>query len=239
MASYVVPKKGVEFIFYVGLVSQADTKLFQVNPTIASGDFKVSIDGGALANPATLPAVTPGSSRLVKVVLSTSEMNGDNIMLVGSDAAGAEWCDIIVNIQTAARQIDDLAFPTTSGRSLDVTATGAAGVDWANVENPTTTLDLSGTSIGVATALGTQAKADVNAEVVDVVSTDVIAEAAGVPSATGTISGMLARLYAALRSGVTVTASKKQFKNAAGTVQWEKDVTSTVSQYDETAGNAP
>ena len=35
--------------------------------------------------------------------------------------------------------------PTTAGRTLDVTATGAAGIDWANVENPTTTLDLSGT----------------------------------------------------------------------------------------------
>ena len=28
--------------------------------------------------------------------------------------------------------------PTTAGRTLDVTATGGAGIDWANVENPTT-----------------------------------------------------------------------------------------------------
>lgn len=37
--------------------------------------------------------------------------------------------------------------PTTAGRTLDVTATGAAGIDWANVENPTTTLALTGTTI--------------------------------------------------------------------------------------------
>ena len=41
--------------------------------------------------------------------------------------------------------------PTVSGRTLDVTATGAAGIDWANVENPTTTLVLSGTTIGTCT----------------------------------------------------------------------------------------
>jgi hypothetical protein len=96
----------------------------QVNPTIASGDFKVSIDGGALANLGTLPAVTPASSSMVKITLSTSEMAGANATVVCLDAAGAEWCDLTINIQTATRQIDDLAYPTTSGRSLDVTATG-------------------------------------------------------------------------------------------------------------------
>jgi hypothetical protein len=37
--------------------------------------------------------------------------------------------------------------PTTSGRTLDVSSTGEAGVDWANVGSPTTTVDLSGTTI--------------------------------------------------------------------------------------------
>lgn len=37
--------------------------------------------------------------------------------------------------------------PTVIGNTLDVTSTGAAGIDWANVENPTTALDLSGTDI--------------------------------------------------------------------------------------------
>ncbi|HND56060.1 MAG TPA: hypothetical protein PLV92_26775, partial [Pirellulaceae bacterium] len=37
--------------------------------------------------------------------------------------------------------------PTTAGRTLDVSSTGEAGVDWANVGSPTTTLALTGTSI--------------------------------------------------------------------------------------------
>ncbi len=89
MPTYVPPRRGAQYIFYASLVSQADTKLFQANPTIASGDFKVSIDGGALANLATLPSVLPASSKLVLFTLSAAEMTGDNIMIVASDAAGA------------------------------------------------------------------------------------------------------------------------------------------------------
>ena len=37
--------------------------------------------------------------------------------------------------------------PTTAGRTLDVTATGGAGIDWGNVENPTTAVNLSATNI--------------------------------------------------------------------------------------------
>ena len=146
MADYAIPKNGVAYIFYGCLVSQADTKLFKSAPTLAAGDFKVSTDGGAFANLATLPTNTPGTFS-VKFSLSASEMTGDNILVVASDAAGAEWCDQAWNIQTSARGVADLAFPTTSGRSLDVTATGAAGIDWGNVENATTAVNLSATNI--------------------------------------------------------------------------------------------
>src|SRR5881397_2851691 len=108
MPSYVTPKKNTQFIVYCSLVSQADTKLFQSNPTLAAGDVKVSTDGGAFANLGTLPTVTPASGRGVKVTLSAGEMNGDNILVVFSDAAGAEWCDLSISIQTSANQIDDL-----------------------------------------------------------------------------------------------------------------------------------
>lgn len=39
--------------------------------------------------------------------------------------------------------------PTTAGRTLDVSAGGEAGIDWANVGSPTTTVDLSGTTIAI------------------------------------------------------------------------------------------
>lgn len=40
--------------------------------------------------------------------------------------------------------------PTTAGRTLDVSAGGEAGIDWANVGSPTTTLNLSGTTISAS-----------------------------------------------------------------------------------------
>lgn len=45
--------------------------------------------------------------------------------------------------------------PTTSGRTLDVSSGGEAGIDWANVGSPTTTLNLSGTTIKTATDVET------------------------------------------------------------------------------------
>lgn len=124
MPTFVPPKKNTAYTFYLGLVSQADTKIMQANPTLAAGDFKVATDDAAPANLGTLPVVDADFTKRVKVVLSAAEMNGDNVTVIGSDAAGAEWCDVEINIQTAARQVDDLAFPATSGRSMVVDAAG-------------------------------------------------------------------------------------------------------------------
>lgn len=45
--------------------------------------------------------------------------------------------------------------PTTAGRTLDVSTTGEAGIDWANVGSPTTTVGLSGTTVKTATDVET------------------------------------------------------------------------------------
>ena len=124
MATYQPAKRATAWVGYISLVSQADTKLMKSNPTIAAGDFKVSKDGGALANLTTLPSVTPASSVMVKIDLSATEMTADNVTVVCSDAAGAEWCDLVFNLQPSARQIDDLAYPATAGRSMVVDAAG-------------------------------------------------------------------------------------------------------------------
>ncbi len=143
MPSYVLPKRAIEYIFYAALVDSANRPDFKDTPTIAAGDFQVSTDGSALTNLDTIPAVTPASSVMVKFTLSIAEMTGDNVTVVCIDAAGAEWDDLVINIQTAARQIDDLAYPTVSGRSLDVTAGGNAGVDFDNVEGTLGQAELS------------------------------------------------------------------------------------------------
>lgn len=128
MPTYNTPKRSTAYKFYVGLVDQSNTKLLKANPTIASGDFQISKDGGAFANLATLPSANPASGRAVMIDLSSTEMTADNIVVQCVDAAGAEWCDLFINLQTTARQIDDLAYPATTGRSLLVSATGGVSL---------------------------------------------------------------------------------------------------------------
>ena len=100
-APYNPPIKNEDFVIRIALRSASDPKSFQSNPTIAAGDFKVDVDGGGLANLNTIPAVNPASTVLVKVTLSSSEMNGDVITLVGIDqTATKEWCDFVFSIPT-------------------------------------------------------------------------------------------------------------------------------------------
>jgi hypothetical protein len=112
MSSQVTPKKNAAYSFYCALTSQANTNTFQSSATLTTGDVKVSVDGAALNNITTLPVVTPAASKAILVSLTSTEMNGDNIQVIFSDAAGAEWADALFNIQTTARQIDDLAYPS-------------------------------------------------------------------------------------------------------------------------------
>jgi hypothetical protein len=124
MAQYAPPLYGVPYVFSVSLVSQANTKVFQSDPTLASGDAKISKDNGALANLSTLPAVTPASSKLVKVTVSATEMQADNVSILLSDAAGDEWCDLEITIQPSrlmeAGTVDNTAHtPTTTEFEAD------------------------------------------------------------------------------------------------------------------------
>lgn len=112
------PIKGLSYTLYVGLVSRSTGQL-QANPTLASGDVQISKDGGAFANITTLPTVSPASGRSVQVSLSATEMAADSIVIQFVDAAGAEWNDLFVDLQTdgvlTGFEVDDaVATPTTT-----------------------------------------------------------------------------------------------------------------------------
>jgi hypothetical protein len=80
------------------------------------------------------------------------------------DASVTQWLGTAASTPTVAgvpnvnaKTWNDLAtvalplVPTTAGRTLDVSTGGEAGVDWANVGSPTTTVGLSGTTVGTLT----------------------------------------------------------------------------------------
>lgn len=89
---------GVAFSLCVSLVDRTNRPQFKAAPTIAAGDFKVSTAGGALTNLATLPDVYPAGSKSVRIRLSAGEMTGETVTVIGSDAAGAEWDDILISL---------------------------------------------------------------------------------------------------------------------------------------------
>jgi hypothetical protein len=101
VAPFNPPVSGEDFIFYASLSDMSTPGSFKSSPTIAAGDFKVSKDGGALANLATIPAVAPAASVMVKFTLSAAEMTADNVTIVGVDQTTTkEWADFCVNIVT-------------------------------------------------------------------------------------------------------------------------------------------
>ena len=216
MATYQPPKRGVEYIFYVGLVSQADAKLLKANPTLAAGDVQISKDGGAFANLTTLPAVTPASGKAVKVTVSATEMTSDNATIVFSDAAGAEWCDLIINIATAARQIDDLATPTNITAGTITTATNltnlpaipnnwltAAGIAADAITDAKVAADVTIASVtGAVGSVAGQTLANLD------VASSTLATAANLATVAGYIDTEVASILAAVDTEVAAIKAK-------------------------------
>ncbi len=95
------PVKNEEFKIRVALEDMATAGSLKVAPTIASGDFKVDIDGGGFNNLATLPTVSPSGGRAVLISLSSTEMNGDVITVQCVDQTSPkEWADLLFSIPT-------------------------------------------------------------------------------------------------------------------------------------------
>lgn len=77
--------------------------------------------------------------------------------------------------------------------------------------------NIGGNVTGTVGSLATQAKADVNAEVVDVLATDTFAELASIPAATSSLKDKLTWMFMWFRNKVEQTATTKVLKADNGT----------------------
>lgn len=160
MTSYVPCKKNDAngLIFYGCLMDQSNTKLFKSNPTLASGDIQVQVDGAAFAN-VSAAVVAPASSFSVKVTLSQAQINGDNILIVAHDLAGSEWCDREWLVQTSARGVDDLTFGAPAGAST------AADIAAIKADTGTTLADVNTGAGALYARIGAPAGASIAADI--------------------------------------------------------------------------
>lgn len=153
-----------------------------------------------------------GGTDLTPVLTAVASVQADTTTLTGRlSSARATKLD---NLDTT---VSSRLAPTVAARTLDVTATGEAGIDWANVGSPTAAVALSATTIKTATDLGTTLGTPVGASV--------SADIAGVQTKLGSpvgasVSADVAAVQTKLGSpaGVSVSADVAAVKADTGTL---------------------
>jgi hypothetical protein len=130
-------------------------------PTVLAGSPVVSVyendDNTQITAGVTLNVDEDGVVGLNQLVIAATAANGyevgkfyDAVITTGTvgGTSVVGYCVASFTIEaTAALR------PTTNGRELDVSAGGEAGVDWANVGSPTSTVGLTNTTVGIVTLL--------------------------------------------------------------------------------------
>lgn len=147
-----VPKTNTAYAFLASLPDMADTRLFKDNPTLAAGDVKVVVDTTNLGNITSLPTAVTGNTRVLAFALTAAEMNGDHIAVICHDAAGAEWADVIFEIDTTAATEDDLATAITAVD--DYVDTEVAAIKAKTDNLPADPADASDIAASLATITG-------------------------------------------------------------------------------------
>lgn len=97
-----------------------------------------SKDGAAFAS--ISPTVTDRGNGWYNLALTSSHTDTAGDLALHITGTSADPLDLRFSVELESLK------PTTAGRKLDVSAGGEAGVDWANIGSPTTTVNLSGTS---------------------------------------------------------------------------------------------
>jgi hypothetical protein len=115
-----------------------------VDGTNMPGVYELGLPNAAIAAGAKWVVIMlKGATNMAPVVLEIELTATDNQAATNGG---------LTNLDAA---ITSRLAPTVAARTLDVSAGGEAGVDWANVGSPTTTLSLTGTTVATVTTTGT------------------------------------------------------------------------------------
>jgi hypothetical protein len=167
----IVPNVAFDFVWHIVILA---TGLPKTSGTIycyvrrKSDGYWLKADGTFTASTtaptgADVPTATHTKGGLWKLTLSNTTTNslssGEVLHAIAQDSETDASSTVASDCVEEVVHLVPLA-PTTSGRTLDVSSTGEAGVDWANVGSPASTVALSNTSAAsIAGAVGSVAGA--------------------------------------------------------------------------------
>lgn len=189
-------------------LDETDGKTAETALTITQPDIRLKKNGGAWAQKAAAQTLSHEEAGWYEVTLDATDTDTVGHLIVAVHESGAlpVWIEFTV-LETA---VYDALFadaapgylqPTTAGRTLDVTATGAAGIDFGNVENQSTAVNLSGTSVGTVAAVTTLENDAITAGALSTAANNKIADQVWDEARSGhTTDGSFGQVNQAVRS---------------------------------------
>jgi hypothetical protein len=157
----------------------------EVDSANMPGVYRLDVPNAAVASGVDSVVVTlKGATGMAQVSIAIQLTGVD---LQDATAAGLTNLDAAVSSRLA---------PTVAARTLDVSATGEAGVDWGNVGSPTTTVGLTGTTISSAQVVASVSGA------VGSVTGSVASVSGAVGSVTGNVGGNVVGSVASVTGAV-------------------------------------
>ena len=189
-----VPRKNTAFRWTFAIRKPSDATLIT---TWAGMDSEVSLDGGSFSD-CTNEATEIGTSGVGYIDLTAAEMNADCVVLK------------VTVTNTGAVPLVFVFYPESAGDyRIDTTNIDAIKARTDNL--PTDPADQSAVEAAITAATsGLATPADVNAQVLDVLTTDTFAELAAVPAATSSLKDKLVYVFQWLRNKSTQTSSQRK-----------------------------
>lgn len=194
-----------------GLVS-ADVTAISTDATAANNAESFFDGTGYAGTNNVIPTVTTVNGLAAGVVnaaaIATGAIDADALAAdAGTEIGTAVWA-------TAARTLTSSSDPTAATIADAVWDEARAGHTTAGTFGQGAA-SVQGNVTGSVGSLAAQAKADVNAEVVDALATDTYGEPVSVPAATASLAAKLGFLAAALRNKHQTTATTDVIRNDA------------------------
>lgn len=186
----------VDSVSVVGSVVASFTlrKNSALKPTTAGRTLVVDASGLADANMVKMGPTGSGTAQTARdigasVLLSSGTGTGQLDFTSGvvkanvTQLLGTAWLtpgtagtpDVNVKLWNGLTTVALPLVPTVAGRTLDVSATGEAGVDWANVGSPSTSVNLSATTVNLVNTATTVTNQLTTAQIATAVWTDTTA----------------------------------------------------------------